>query len=131
MSISDALFNVSATGNWVRWIELGLLATIETGQSTIERITKITALKKEYEQRIRIHGGRDRLMHLVPHLLTHPFITYQGVMKVLEVTYPTARADIDALISMDIVRQAQWRKRPKIFIAHEIFRLAYFDDQPD
>ena len=127
----EALFNVSATGDWARWIELGLLATIETGQRTIERITKITALKKEYEQRIRAHEGRDRLMYLVPHLMTHPIITYQDAMKALEVTYPTTRADIDALISMEILRQARWRKRPKLFIAHEIFQLAYFDDQPD
>ena len=40
----DALFNVSATGDWARWIELGLLAAIKTGQGTLERITKIIAL---------------------------------------------------------------------------------------
>ena len=124
----DALFNVSSKGDWTRWIELGLLATIEIGRNTIKRITQITALKKDYEQRIRNHEGRDRLMHMVPHLLIYPFIDYQDVMNVLEVTYPTARADIDALISMDIVHHMPGRKRPKLFLAHEIFRLAYFDD---
>lgn len=127
----DALFNVSAKGDWARWIELGLLATIEIGRKTVERITKITALKENYEERIRNHEGRDRLMYLVPHLLIYPFIAYKDVMNVLEVTYPTARADIDALISMDIVREMPGRKRPKLFRAHEIFHLAYFDDEPD
>ena len=70
-------------------------------------------------------------MYLVPHLMTHPIITYQDAKKAIEVTYPTARADIDALISMKILRQAQSRKKPKLFIAHEIFQLAYFDDLPD
>ena len=125
----DALFNVSAKRDWARWIELGLLATIEIGRNTIDRITKITALKKDYEQRIRSYEGRDRLMYMVPHLLIYPFIGYQDVMNVLEVTYPTARADVDALISMDIVRDMKGRKRPRLFVAHEIFRLAYFDDQ--
>lgn len=124
----DALFNVSAKGDWARWIELGLLATIEIGRNTIKRITQITALKKDYEQRIRNHEGRDRLMYMVPHLLIYPFIDYQDVMNVLEVTYPTARADVDALVSMDIVHHMPGRKRPKLFLAHEIFRLAYFDD---
>ena len=127
----DALFNVSAKGDWARWIELGLLATIETGRNTIKRITKIIALKEEYEERIREHEGRDRLMHLVPHLLTDPIISYSDVMTKLEVTYPTARADVAALISMDIVDSVGWSKRPKLFMAREIFRLAYFDDQSD
>ena len=127
----DALFNVSANGDWARWIDLGLLATIEIGRNTIKRISKITALKEDYEERIRNHEGRDRLMYLVPHLLIYPFISYKDVMNVLEVTYPTARADIDALLSMDIVREMAARKRPKLFCAHEIFRLAYHDDQLD
>ena len=122
----DDLFNVSAKGDWARWIKLGLFATIESGRGTIERIRQIITLKENYEQRIRKHGGRDRLMHFVPHLLNFPIIAYNDAMRVLGVTYPTARADIEALISMQIVRELQGTKRPRLFIAHEIFHLAYF-----
>ncbi len=125
----DALFNVSAKGDWSGWIRLGLLATVETGRNTIERIKRIMALKAEYEQRIRQHDGRDRLMHLIPHLLSSPIITYQSAMKALNVTYPTVRADIDALTEMEIVREVPSNRRQKLFVAHGIFHLAYFDGE--
>jgi hypothetical protein len=49
-------------------------------------------------------------------------------MDALNVTYPTSRSDMRALISMKIVRELPNSKNPKRFIASDIFRLAYFDD---
>lgn len=124
----DSLFNVSAKGDWTRWVELGLRATIDAGHKTIARIQRLLVLKENYEDRIRQHEGRDRLMHIVPTLFSHPMITYQDLMRVLEIAYPTARADMDALISMQIVRELEHHKHPKRYLATEVFRLAYFDD---
>lgn len=124
----DALFNVSAKGDWSRWIEFGLLATIETGRKTVERIRKLLKIKEEYEAKIRDHQGRDRLMHLIPRLLSSPIITYRDVMSTVDVTYPTARSDVDALMLMGIVEELGHARNPKKFVANEIFRVAYFDD---
>ncbi|HER25642.1 MAG TPA: Fic family protein, partial [Rhodospirillales bacterium] len=124
----EALFNVSAKGDWTRWIELGLLATIESGRKTVERVRKLLILREEYENRIREHSGRDRLMHAIPLMLSHPIITYQDLMKALDVTYPTARGDMVALIDMEIVKDLPGVHRPRLFVAHEIFALAYSDD---
>lgn len=124
----DALFNVSAKNDWARWINLGLLATIETGRKTIERVRKLLEIREEYEEKIRLNDGRDRLMHIVPLLLSKPIISYKNLMETLEVTYPTARADMEALVDMGIVSHLPGIKRPKKYIANDIFRVAYFDD---
>ncbi|MBL6927594.1 MAG: Fic family protein [Rhodospirillales bacterium] len=124
----DALFNVSANGDWARWIELGLLATIETSRNTVQRIRKLMELKDEYEERVREFGGRDRLMHIIPLLLSSPIIVFKDLMETLDVTYPTARGDMAALEKMKIVKDLGSHNRPRMFISEEIFNLAYSDD---
>jgi Fic family protein len=124
----DALFNVSARGDWDRWIGLGLNATIEVGKSTIKRILGLLGLKKKYEDLIKGYDGRDRLIFLIPDLLSSPIIKYRDLETKLGITYPTARADMDALLEMGIVKELGGGKSPKRFYAHEIFHLAYFDD---
>lgn len=123
----DGLFNVSTKGDWQRWVTFGLRATIETGRATTQRIRKLIALKDEYETRIRNYPGRDRLVHILPLLLSSPIIAYADLKRVLGVTYPTARADMEALSEMKIVRDLDPTASPRLFVAQDIFSIAYLD----
>ena len=123
-----ALFDVSAKGDWIQWIELGLLATIETGRRTVKRIRKLLKIREDYETKIRQYQGHDQLMHIVPKLLSSPILTYNQLISKLGITYPTARNRMEALIDMGIIIKIPSSKRPKIFVANEIVRTAYMDD---
>ncbi|MEQ8399317.1 MAG: Fic family protein [Gammaproteobacteria bacterium] len=124
----DSLYSVSSESHWDRFIKFCLQATIESGRSTINRITKLIKTKESYEQRIREHDGRDRLVHVIPKLLSNPIVKYKDLMDILNISYPTARSDMEALIEMGIVRELGKSKNPKTYYAYEIFQIAYFDD---
>ena len=124
-----ALFDVSAKGDWTRWIKLGLLATIETGRKTVGRIKKLDNTREDYETKIRQYRGHDQLMYIIPELLSSPFLTYDRLASKLGIAYPTARKRMEALIDMGIVTQiSASRHRKNFFVADEIFRTVYMDD---
>lgn len=124
-----ALFNVSAEGDWARWIHLGLLATIDAGNKTVRRIRKLLKIREEYEAKIRESQRWDRLMHIVPRLLSSPIIGYQDLVSTLDIAYPTARNYMNALVSMGIVTEiVAGSGRQRKFVANEIFRTAYIED---
>lgn len=124
----DSLFMVSSESDWERWISFCLRATIQTGKDTIARIKKLLDKKQEYEARIRDHAGRDRLLHIIPKLLSSPILKYTDIQEILGVSYPTARLDMEALEQMGIVKEISSMKRPRIYYAFEILQIAYRDD---
>lgn len=125
----NSLYMVSAAADWERWIRFCFLATIETSKNTIRRIKKLLKLKSTYEEKIRGLSGRDRLVHLLPRLMSAPILTYKDLMDAIGVSYPTARGDMDALIDAGIVKEMGSHKNPKIYYAHEIMTVAYYDDE--
>ena len=124
----DRLFAVSTESKWDDWINLCLMATIEIGNSTIARVKDLIAIKKSYEDRIRTMQGRDRLLHIVPKLFSSPIVRYSDLQDHLNISYPTARNDMDALVAAGILRDMGGS--PRSFYASDIFRVAYSDDVP-
>lgn len=41
------------------------------------------------------------------------------------VTYPTARSDVDSLVKLSVLEKLDLPKRPAVYYAPEIFRIAY------
>lgn len=126
----DNLFAVSTESAWDRWVTFCLRATIDVGRSTIKRIGQLLDIRASYEARIRAMNGRDRLIHVVPTLFSSPMLRYSDLRETLGTSYPTARGDMDALEEAGIVSVLNPNANPKVFVAREIFRVAYYDD-PD
>lgn len=124
----DNLFAVSAESAWDRWVTFCLRATIDVGRSTIRRIGQLLDIRASYEGRIRSMNGRDRLVHIVPTLFSSPMLRYSDLQRTLGTSYPTARGDMDALVAAGIVSLLSENANPKLFVAREIFRVAYYDD---
>lgn len=123
----DSLYGVSATGDWDRWIELCLLATIEVGQSTIRRVRALLDIKESLEHRIKAMNGRDRLVHIVPKLFSRPTLTFRDLQNELHISYPTARDDVAAMVDAGILGD-MGGGNPRTFYAIDIFRVAYQDE---
>ncbi len=122
----DALFNVSAQGNWKIWVNTCLNATIAECQEAMERIDKLLELKKNYEEKINSHKSSNiRLTQILTSLLAYPLVTAPSLQKQFDVTYPTAQADIDKLISLGILTKSPREGRPQAYIASDIFSVAY------
>lgn len=121
----DTLFNVSAKGDWHSYLEFCLRATTTQAREAIDRFDSLVKIQQDYQKIIGLSGGSARLNTIIEALFNSPFITIPDVKNILETTYPTAKNDVERLISLGILRQIKEGFRPKIFYAKEIFEVAY------
>ena len=123
----DTLFNISTESAWDEWVRFCLLATVEVGKSTISRVQALLRVKQSYEERIKNMNGRDRLIHIVPRLFSSPVVRYKDFRKELNISYPTAREDVEAMVEAGILADMDPGGTPRTFFAREIFAIAYGD----
>jgi Fic family protein len=126
----DLLFQVSTKGNWKDWISFCLRGTIAQSKDAIRRFDKLLSLRNQYMELLRQTGGNIRLNRLIDHLFESPAITIPYLATMCEISYHTARTDIERLVNADILKEANTQTRPKVYFASEIVTIAY-DDFPD
>ena len=120
------LFNVSALADWEAWIEFCLRGTLSQARDTIRRCEQLLNVREDYMQRITTAGGSVRLTQIVEGIFNSPYVRIADLPKRLNVTYPTAKGDVDRLVQADILRELEGVS-PKTFYAPEVFRVAYDD----
>jgi len=125
----DCLFNVSTQGNWAAWITLCLRATVAEATNALARIDKLLVLKRKYEEMLaKERRTSARLQQIVGYLLGSPLITISNLAKNFSITFPTAKKDIDKLISLGILHESPRGTKPTYYIAREYFRAAYVEN---
>ena len=72
----------------------------------------------------KISGRFVRLNNIVEDIFNSPFIRIADLPEKLDVTYPTAKADIDRLVEAGILSELE-KVTPKTFYAPEVFNVAY------
>lgn len=77
-------------------------------------------------ERVREVGGDIRLSKIVENIFDSPFVRIADLARRLEVSYPTAKADIDRLVHARILNELN-NVTPKTFYAPEVFNVAYED----
>jgi len=120
------LFNVSARADWESWIDFCLHGTLTQARDTIARCDRLLKIKDEYAFRLASVGGSLRLGQIVESLFQSPYVRVADLPQRLNVTYPTARADINRLVQAGILSELP-NVSPKTFYAREIFNVAYED----
>jgi len=116
------LFRVSTKGDWETWIEFCLRGTTTQAEDSIHRCDALRQLRERFIQEagqvsVRAHA-------IIEDLFTSPVVRISTLSKEYSVTYPTAKADVDALVHKQILREIP-NVRPKAFFAPEIFKIAY------
>jgi Fic family protein len=121
----DALFAVSAEGDWSRWLALCLRGTIDCARDSVVRCTKLVSLRSAYHAKADRSSGR---MHaIIETLFSNPVIRITDVAANLNITYPTAKADVDKLVDHGILKTLD-RAYPKAFFAPEVMKAAYGEE---
>ena len=119
------LFDVSATGQWNKWIEFCLRATLSQANDSIIRCDKFKALKQKYHD--QLPSAVPRCHMIVDWLFRNPIVRTVSVKSHLDVHYKTAQSDIDTLVEAGILRELRFR-RPKTYFAPDIMSIAYDPD---
>jgi Fic family protein len=121
----DRLFDVSAAGAWDRWIGFCLRGTIDQAKDTIRRCERLLAIREDYLRRIGTSGSM-RLGRIVERCFSSPVFRVTDLQKALDVTYPTAKADIARLCTLGILKELTDRKQ-KTFCSPDILLTAFHD----
>lgn len=117
------LFQMSADGRWEPWINYCLTGTIEQAEDSFKRCSQLNALKED--MRGRVTSGSARLHQIIDELFVHPFVTIPNLRDLLQVSYPTAKSDVDRLIAASILEEVEASSNPKAYVAREILAIAY------
>jgi len=124
----DLLFKVSSQSYWEDWIEFCLNGVIEQSLDTQYRCSQLIALRESYKQRLVEVKAPPRLAMLVEDLFTNPVATAKSVVSAYEVSQPTARAALETLVDLNIMKSVQLKqRRQKGYYCPEIFRITYED----
>ncbi len=124
----DLLFKVSAKGDWSSWIKFCLRGTVEQAADSIRRFDALLVLRSQYMEQLKLVGGNIRLSLMIEYLFERsPAITASQAAKTFEISDPTARSDIERLVTVGILTESKITERPKIFIAPDIFKIVFGD----
>lgn len=99
----DRLYRVSAEGDWKGWVAFCLRGVKEQAQDTQLRCDYLIDLYKAFRRRVNEVGGSIRLSQIVNGLFITPVVVPARLAESLDVSYPTARSDLDKLEEVGIV----------------------------
>lgn len=118
------LFRVSTHGNWHAWIEYCIRGTAQQARDTFKRCERLRKVREEFMQRLIGAGGSVRLNQIVEDIFYSPFIRVADLPSRLNITYPTAKKDVERLIDAGILQDLP-NVTPRTLYAPEVFNVAY------
>lgn len=122
----DLLYGVSARNDWASWIRFCLGGVVSQADATARRCELLVNKREAFVQRVTESGGSTRLVQIIDMLFDSPFVQITDVRDRLGITYPTAKSDLERLEKSGIVTELK-DFQPKVFVAHEVFDIAYDD----
>jgi len=119
---NDLLFNVSAKGDWLAWVNFFLKAVVEQATDAVKRADKLLSLNQQYRDRFHKRSSA-LLLKLIDGLFAYPAVAVPEAKKKLKVSFVSAQNNIDKLVKAGILREVTGRQRNRIYVAEEIVRL--------
>jgi Fic family protein len=114
------LLEVRKSGDWEGWITFFLTAVTTTADEAVALIGKLFALVAKDRARMLAHNTMSvvaiRLFEMLP---KHPIMTVANLMKLIEVSKPTAGRAIETLVEVGILVETSGKKRDRTYAYRE------------
>ena len=111
-------------GDWRGWIEFCLHGVIAQAADTENRCEQLLALNQDYKQQLSTISGSLRLSAIVDRLFAVPVIRTAGLGSQFNITYPTAKADVEKLVRAGIVSEIG-ESQTKTYVCTDILDIVY------
>ncbi len=118
----EKLLRVSTYGEWTSWILFFLRGIVEQSHDAFERSRQLMGLQQLYQQQIGTKRSALQI-RLVDLLIERPVITTVLVSRQFDVTYQTAKNNINRLIRIGILKQQGTAKRNRIYVAEGVLEI--------
>jgi len=116
------LLDVSKRGEWDAWIDYFLRAVTEQANDAVQRASKLLVLRQEYRKRTTSARSSALLGAMIDRLFALPGISISTAARELDVTYATAKKNVEKLVTAGILAEPG-PGRNKIYMAGEIIDL--------
>jgi Fic family protein len=120
----NRLLRVSTQNDWSNWIRFCLQGVVEQAMDTQQRCERLVQLAASFKERVTTLAGSWRLQSIVDQLFIIPVVQIPSLAERYEVSYPTARADAEKLLSVGILQEIPQAPQ-KTYYSPEILEVTY------
>ncbi|SHL26035.1 Fic family protein [Halomonas caseinilytica] len=125
----EYLYNVSTKGDWETWLAFCLRGVKEQANDSLSRVDLLVGLKEEYQEKIHSQSQASaRLVQISSDLFENPVVTIPAIARRYDVSFPTAKSDVNRLVKLEILKKHPESQKPQIFFADGIMRAAYGEE---
>jgi len=114
---------VSERGDWEAWLTFFLQGVTEQAQDAITRARRLQDLQTNWHERLTEARASALLLQLADHLFDTPVITIPEAQRLLDVTYRSAKLNVEKLVNAGILGQVGEADYGKTFVASEILEV--------
>jgi Fic family protein len=118
------LREVSMKNNWISWVKFFLKGIAIQAEAATRVSEKIMDLQKKYALDLQKNNeGNLKTQSLMAQLFINPYITIPTAQKILNTSFPTAKAHIKILEKLGIVREVAIKNsKAQVYLAEELFK---------
>ena len=125
------LFETSATGDPIPWINFFLDGVAHQSRDAEERTVTLVDLQRDIREELLAAKVTNTALRLAESLLDRPYVTATRVTRQFEVTTPTAQKAIDSLVDQGILTEVTGKKRNRVYLSPRIMHAVYRDADVD
>jgi Fic family protein len=115
----DLLQEVRTKGVWEDWLEFFLDGIYKSARQALTTIDQINSLFNRNLAQIETLGrAKFSCIETLDYLKKLPQVSVQLLSSELHMTAPTARAALNALVKLGIVKEMSGKQRNKIYVYH-------------
>jgi Fic family protein len=126
----EHLSAVRLEGDWESWIRFFLTCVVEAADDAVATARKLFIVTSADRLKVAGHAGTTvaaiRLAQLLP---SNPIITLPLVIRLLDVSKPTAVRTIDFLHDAGILRETTGKRRDRVYAYHHYLQVLVPDTQ--
>lgn len=89
----------------------------------MDRITRLSALRNEYHDRLQRTRASALLLKLADELFAYPAVRIASAGELLGITWRAAAMNVQKLVDAGILREVTGKERNRIFVADEILAV--------
>jgi Fic family protein len=119
----DLLLAVSQRGAWHEWTLFFLQGVIEQSRDAAARAKRLQDLQIAWRDALTQGRASALLPKLADSLFASPILTIPRAQRLLEVTYHTAKSNVEKLVAAGILRPGPESAGSKTFVADEVLSI--------
>jgi len=119
----DLLLAVSQRAAWEEWLLYFLEGIRQQSLDSVDRISRLQALRTQYQARFQTRRAPARLLRAVDLLFAQPVLTARQVEAALGINFPGAQRLIDQFVQAGLLREITGGQRNRVYRADEILTV--------